>query len=128
LAFDGFEVPGLRRLVGKGLEIHEKPATKVSPVVNAMARKVSEPFHRILPEDDVHVRFHDVLHCPGGPSYGSIDGYQLPRSCLGSYLSTFETLMLDCHLIARSQGKGLILHTSLGPPSGLLERSHGGSF
>ena len=40
--FDGFEVLGLHRFVGKGLEICDKPVAEVSSVVDAMAGKMSK--------------------------------------------------------------------------------------
>jgi hypothetical protein len=38
LAPDGFEVPWLRRLIGERLEVHDKPATEVAPIVDAVPR------------------------------------------------------------------------------------------
>jgi hypothetical protein len=38
LTLDGLEVPGLRRFVGKGLKVCDKPAAKVVSIVDAMAR------------------------------------------------------------------------------------------
>lgn len=66
LAFDGFEVPGLHRFVGERLEVCEKPVTKVIPIVDAMARKMSEPLKRVLPMHDMQVlRCPDSLGCHG---------------------------------------------------------------
>jgi hypothetical protein len=42
-AFHGFEVLGLRWLVGKGLEVRDKPVAAVGLAVDAMAAKVLEP-------------------------------------------------------------------------------------
>jgi hypothetical protein len=66
LSFDGFEVLGLCRLIGKGLEIRDNPVAEVGLIVDAMARKVLEPLQCILPEDDGQVHYHDVLCCPDG--------------------------------------------------------------
>jgi hypothetical protein len=38
LAFDEFEVLGLRRLVGKGLKIHDTPVAKIDPVVDVVGK------------------------------------------------------------------------------------------
>jgi hypothetical protein len=38
LALDGFEIPWLRRLVGEGLEVRDKPTAEISPIINAMSR------------------------------------------------------------------------------------------
>jgi hypothetical protein len=38
LALDGLEVPGLRRFVGKGLKVHDKPVAEVIPVIDAVSR------------------------------------------------------------------------------------------
>jgi hypothetical protein len=38
LAFDGFEVSWLRRFVGEGLEVCDKSATKISPIIDAVSR------------------------------------------------------------------------------------------
>jgi hypothetical protein len=35
LALDGYEIPWLRRVVGEGLEVRDKPAAKISPIVVA---------------------------------------------------------------------------------------------
>jgi hypothetical protein len=43
LALDGFGVPRLRRFVGKGLKIRDKPIPEVGLVIDAVAGKVSEP-------------------------------------------------------------------------------------
>jgi hypothetical protein len=74
LALDGFEVPGLRRLVRKGFEIHDKSVAKIGLVVDAMAWKVSEPMQRVPPKNDGQVHCHDILCCPGGLGGGHIDG------------------------------------------------------
>lgn len=66
LAFHGFEVLGLCRLVKKGLEIRDKPVAEVIPVIDAMARKVLEALQRNLPEDDGQVHYHDILYCLDG--------------------------------------------------------------
>ena len=67
MALDGFEVLGLHRFVGKGLEILDKPVLEVIPVIDVMAMKVSEPLQCILPKNDGQVRYHDVLRCFGRP-------------------------------------------------------------
>jgi hypothetical protein len=97
LAFDGFEVLGLCWFVKKGLEIRDKLVAKVTPVVDAMARKMSEPLQRIMPKNNGQVRYHDVLHCLDGLGGGRINGQPAARILLGSYLSTFETLKLGGH-------------------------------
>jgi hypothetical protein len=66
LVLDGFEVPWLCRLVGKGLQI-DKPVEEIGPVVDAMTWKVLEPLQRVQPENDGQVCCHDVLYCSGGP-------------------------------------------------------------
>jgi hypothetical protein len=38
LAPIGFEVPCLRRLIGERLEVRDKPATEVTPIVDAVSR------------------------------------------------------------------------------------------
>jgi hypothetical protein len=38
LAPDGFELPWLRRLIGERLEVHDKSATEVTPIVDAVPR------------------------------------------------------------------------------------------
>jgi hypothetical protein len=43
LALDGLEVLRLHWFVGKGLKVRDKPAAEVIPVVDAVARKMSEP-------------------------------------------------------------------------------------
>jgi hypothetical protein len=46
---DGFELLWMRRLIGKRLEVHDKPATEVTPIVDVVPREMSEPLQRILP-------------------------------------------------------------------------------
>jgi hypothetical protein len=36
-AFDGFEVPRLRRFVGEGLKIGDEASTEVAPVIDAVS-------------------------------------------------------------------------------------------
>jgi hypothetical protein len=43
LAFDGFEIPLLHRLVGEGLEVRDKLAVEISPIVDVMSRQMSKP-------------------------------------------------------------------------------------
>jgi hypothetical protein len=38
MAPNRFEVSWLRRLIGERLEIHDKPATEVTPIVDAVLR------------------------------------------------------------------------------------------
>jgi hypothetical protein len=40
---DGFEVLGLRRFVGKGLEIRDKSVVEVSQIIDAVVGKVLKP-------------------------------------------------------------------------------------
>jgi hypothetical protein len=49
LAFDGFEIPWLRRFVGEGLEVRDKPAAEISPIVDAVSRQMSKPLQRVMP-------------------------------------------------------------------------------
>jgi hypothetical protein len=54
LAFDGFEIPQLRWFVGEGLEVLDKPAAEIFPIVDAVSRQMSKPLQRVL-------HYHDVL-------------------------------------------------------------------
>jgi hypothetical protein len=92
LSFDGFEVPGLRRFVGKGLEIHNNPVAEIGPVIDAMARKMSEQLQCILPKNNGLVRCHDVLHCSGGPRGSRIDGQPATWIFLGLVLVDVQDL------------------------------------
>ena len=38
LAFDGFEIPLLHRLIGEGLEVRDKLAAEISPIVDVVSR------------------------------------------------------------------------------------------
>ena len=43
LSPNGFEIPRLRRFIGEGLKVHDKPVIEISPIVDAMLRQMSEP-------------------------------------------------------------------------------------
>jgi hypothetical protein len=53
LAFDGFEIPWLRRFVRKGLEVLDKLAAGIFLIVDALSRQMSKPLQCILPKDNV---------------------------------------------------------------------------
>jgi hypothetical protein len=38
LSPNGFEIPQLCRFIGEGLEVHDKPTTEISPIVDAVSR------------------------------------------------------------------------------------------
>jgi hypothetical protein len=40
---NGFEIPRLRQFIGEGLEVRDKLATEISPIVNAVSRQMLEP-------------------------------------------------------------------------------------
>jgi hypothetical protein len=40
---NGFEIPWLHWLIGEGLEVLDKPAAKISPIVDAMSRQMPKP-------------------------------------------------------------------------------------
>jgi hypothetical protein len=39
---NGFEIPWLRRFIGEGLEVRDKPVTEISPMVDAVSRQMPE--------------------------------------------------------------------------------------
>ena len=43
MSLDGLEVPKLRWFVKKGSKVHNKLAAEVVPIIDAVARKMSEP-------------------------------------------------------------------------------------
>lgn len=43
LAFDVFEIPWLCQFVGERLEVCDKPAAEISPIVDAVSRQMSKP-------------------------------------------------------------------------------------
>jgi hypothetical protein len=46
---NGFEVPRLCRFIREGLEVHDKPVTEISPVIDAVLRQMPEPLQCVLP-------------------------------------------------------------------------------
>lgn len=48
----------------RGLKVGEEPVTEVRPVVDAVARKMTEPLERVLPLYNRDIRYHDVLRRP----------------------------------------------------------------
>jgi hypothetical protein len=49
LAFDGFEIPWLRRFVREGLEVRDKLVAEIFPIIDEVSRQMSESLQRVLP-------------------------------------------------------------------------------
>jgi hypothetical protein len=64
------------------LELCDKSATEIPPIVDAVSRQVPEPLQCVLPQNDGQVRCHDILRCPSSLGDGCIDDQPAPQVLL----------------------------------------------
>jgi hypothetical protein len=86
MSLNGFEILRLCRFIGEGLEVRDKPVTKISPIVDAVLRQMPEPLQCVVPQNDGNVSCHDVFCCPSSLGSGCIDGQPTPWVLLGLIL------------------------------------------
>jgi hypothetical protein len=65
------------------LDVREKLAAKISPIVDAVSRQLSTPLQRVLPQDNGQVHRHDVFRCPSSSGDDHVDGLPAPWVLLG---------------------------------------------
>jgi hypothetical protein len=94
------------RFVRKGLKVYDKLATKVVPVIDAVARKMLEPLQRVLPKDNGQVRYYDVLRSPSGPGSSCVDANQSLGSCLARICRRWWPWSWVAIELPKARGKG----------------------